>query len=253
VGGRSAGRWAEDQAVLVSELVDRMRSASQEDPAWLGSEGNRTLLEEFASARAPGTVVRWGASGQRAFASGGELSIEPPVELPAPYDSLLIHAAMAHHEVLHRVYSDDSGAIAMAAQLAVHRPYLTTRGEQVFNWLEDARIARMEREAQPVNDEYPLLVHRLSVEQQEASYASSVKESPWTDSPTHPIAQLRMALGKRILAGEIDEPVAPFVARMMDELEPAINAAIASDETNGAREGALAIVDVLERDWDELV
>jgi hypothetical protein len=122
--------------VLVSELVDRMRSASQEDPAWFGSEGNRTLLEEFASARAPGAVVRWGASGQRAFASGSELSIEPPVDLPAPYDSLLIHAAMAHHEVLHRVYSDDSGATAMAARLALGRPYLRTLGEQVFNWLE---------------------------------------------------------------------------------------------------------------------
>ncbi len=40
---------------------------------------------------------------------------------------------MMHHEVLHRVYSDDSGASAMAAHLALRRPYLTTLGEQVFN------------------------------------------------------------------------------------------------------------------------
>jgi hypothetical protein len=38
--------------------------------------------------------VRWGASGQRAFASGSELSIEPPVELSAPYDSVLIHVGL---------------------------------------------------------------------------------------------------------------------------------------------------------------
>jgi hypothetical protein len=160
---------------------------------------------------------------------------------------------MAHHEVLHRVYSDDSGATAIAARLTLRRPYLRTLGEQIFNWLEDARLARMEHAAEPINDEYSVLLHRLSVEQQEASYQSSVKESPWTDSPTHPIAQLRMALGKRILEGEIDEPVAPVVARVMDELEPAIKAAITSGETNGAREGALVIVDMLERDWDDLV
>jgi hypothetical protein len=35
--------------VLVSELVDRMRAAAEEDPTWLGSERNLALLEEFAA------------------------------------------------------------------------------------------------------------------------------------------------------------------------------------------------------------
>ena len=39
----------------------------------------------------------------------------------------------------------------------------------------------------------------------------------------------------------------------MAELEPEISTAIASQETNGAREGALAVVAVLAREWDGLV
>jgi hypothetical protein len=39
----------------------------------------------------------------------------------------------------------------------------------------------------------------------------------------------------------------------MAELEPEISAAIASEETNGAREGELAVVAVLEREWDRLL
>ena len=238
--------------MLVSELIDRMRAAAEKDPTWLGSERNLVLLEEFAAERAPGTVVRWGQSGQRAFAARGVLWIEPPVELPG-YDSIIIHAAMVHHEVLHRVYSDDTGAAAMSARLALYTPYLTTLGEQVFNWLEDVRMARMEHAAEPANDDYPVEVHRLSVEQQEAHYQSRLKEQPWTTSPTHPIAQVRMALAKRILGGELDDPVAPVVVGVMAELEPVISAAIASQETNGAREGALTVVAVVEREWDELV
>jgi hypothetical protein len=238
-------------AVLVSELVGRMRAAAEEDPTWLGSERNLALLEKFAAERAPGTVVRWGQSGQRAFASGGVLSIEPPVEL-AGYDSIFIHAAMAHHEVLHRVYSDDTGAAAMSGRLTLYTPYLTTLGEQVFNWLEDVRMARMEHAAEPANDDYPVEVHRLSVDQQEALYQSSLGEQPWTTSPTHPIAQVRIALAKRILCGELDDLVAPAVARVMAELKPEISIAIASQETNGARGGALAVVAVLAREWDEL-
>jgi hypothetical protein len=228
-----------------------MRAAAEEDPTWLGSERNLALLEEFAAERAPGTVVRWGQSGQRAFASGGVLSIEPPVEVPG-YDSIFIHAAMAHHEVLHRVYSDNTGAAAMSGRLTLHTPYLATLGEQVFNWLEDVRIARMEHVAEPANDEYPVEVHRLSVDQQEAFYRSSLKEQPWTTSPTHPIAQVRMALAKRILGGELHDPVALVVVGVMTELEPVISAAVASQETNGAREGALAVVVVVERERDEL-
>jgi hypothetical protein len=239
-------------AVLVTELVDRMRAAAEEDPTWLGSARNLALLEEFAAERAPGTVVRWGQSEQRAFASGGVLSIEPPVELPG-YDSILINAAMAHHEVLHRVYSDDTGAAAMSGRLTLYTSYLTTLGEQVFNWLEDARIARMEHAAEPANDDFPVELYRLSVDQQEAFYRSSLGEQPWTTSPTHPIAQVRMALAKRILGGDLPDPVAPVVARVIAELEPAISAAVASEETDGARVGALAIVAVLARDWHELV
>ncbi len=250
VGPRPGRGGPYDLAVLVSELLDRMRAAA-EDPTWLGSERNRALLDEFAAQRAPGTVVRWGQSGQRAFASAGTLSIEPPIEVPG-YDSILIHAAMAHHEVLHRVYSDDTGAAAMNAQLALYTPYLRQLGKQVFNWLEDARMARMEHAAEPANDDYPIELHRLSVEQHEAFYQSSLKEQPWTTSPTHPIAQVRMALSKRILGGELDDPLAPAVARVMTELEPVISGAIASEETNGAREGALSVVALLERDWGEL-
>jgi hypothetical protein len=238
--------------VLVSELVDRVRAAAEEDPTWLGSERHLALLEEFAAERAPGTVVRWGQSGQRAFASGGVLSIEPPVEL-AGYDSIFIHAAMAHHEVLHRVYSDDTGAAAMSGRLTLYTPYPATLGERVFNWLENARTARMEHAGEPANDDYPAEVHRLSVDQQEALYQSSLGEQPWTTSPTHPIAQARMALAKRILGGDLGDPVAPVVARVIAELEPVISAAVASEETDGARAGALAVVAVLARDWHELV
>jgi len=238
--------------VLVSELVQRTRAAAEEDPAWLGSDANRALLQEFAAQRAPGTVVRWGQSGQRAFASSVVLSMEPPVSLPG-YDTILIHAAMAHHEVLHRVYSDDTGAAVMAAALRRYTPYLAELGEQVFNWLEDARMARMEHAAEPRNDEYLVELHRLSVEQHEAFYQSSVGEQPWTTSPTHAIAQARMALAKRILGGEFEDPVAPVVAMVMSELEPVISVAIASERTDGAREGALAAVAVLARDWHELV
>jgi len=238
--------------VLVSELIERTRAAAEHEPAWLGSESHLALLEEFAVARAPGTVVRWGRSGQRAFASLGALSIEPPVELPG-YDSILIHAAMAHHEVLHRVYSDETGAAAMAARLSGYTPYLVTLGEQVFNWLDDARIARMEHVSTPANDDYPAEVHRLSIGQQEADYCAKLKEEPWTPSPTHPIAQVRIALAKRILGGELDDPVAPVVAKVMAELEPSISGAITSEQTNGAREGALTVVAVLSREWNALV
>jgi hypothetical protein len=106
--------------------------------------------------------------------------------------------------------------------------------------------------SQPANDEYPVEVHRLSVDQQEAFYRSSLKEQPWTTSPTHPIAQVRMALAKRILGGELHDPVALVVVGVMTELEPVISAAVASQETNGAREGVLAVVTVIEREWDEL-
>ncbi|HXB66411.1 MAG TPA: hypothetical protein VNV42_16220 [Solirubrobacteraceae bacterium] len=40
------------------------------------------------------------------------------------------------------------------------------------------------------------------------------------------------------------------MAEVMAELEPAISSAIASEETNSAREGALAVVAVLAREWD---
>jgi len=228
-----------------------MRVAAEQDPTWLGSQRNLALFAEFAIERARGTSVLWGQSGQRAFASREVLWIEPPVELPG-YDSILIHASMAHHEVLHRVYSDEEGAADMSARLASYTPYLNTLGKQVFNWLEDARMARMEHVAEPANDDYPAEVHRLSVGQQEADYRMNLNEQPWTTSPTHPIAQVRMALAKRILGGELDDPVAPIVAEMMAELEPEISAAIAAEETNGAREGALAVVTVLAREWDAL-
>lgn len=229
-----------------------MRAAAEKDSTWLGSDCNLALLEEFAAERVPGTVVGWGQPGRRAFASGGTLSIEPPVELRG-YDSIFINAAMAHHEVLHRVFSDDTGAAAMSDRLTLYTSYLTMLGEQVFNWLEDARIARMEHAAEPANDDFPVELYRLSVDQQEALYQSSLKEQPWTTSPTHPIAQVRMALAKRILGGDLDDPAAPIVMRMMAELEPVISAAIASQETNGAREAALSVVAVVQREWDELV
>jgi hypothetical protein len=229
-----------------------MRAATEKDSAWLGSDRNLALLEEFAVERVPGTVVGWGQSGQRAFASGWTLSIEPPVELPG-YDTIFINAAMAHHEVLHRVFSDDTGAAAMSGRLALYTSYLATLGEQVFNWLEDARIARMEHAAEPANDDFPIALYRLTVDQQKALYESSLKEQPWTNSPTHPIAQARMALAKRILDGDLDEPAAPVVLKIMAELEPVIGAAITSQETNGAREGALSIVAVVLREWNELV
>ena len=62
-----------------------------------------------------------------------------------------------------------------------------------------------------------------------------------------------MALAKRILGGDLDDPVAPVVMGVMTELEPVISAAIASQETSGAREGALSAVAVVQREWDELV
>ena len=96
--------------------------------AGTGTKRNLALLEEFAAERVPGTVVGWGQSGQRAFASGGTLSIEPPVELPG-YDTIFINAAMSHHEVLHRVFSDDTGAAAMSGRLTLYTSYLTMLGE----------------------------------------------------------------------------------------------------------------------------
>ncbi len=50
-----------------------------------------------------------------------------------------------------------------------------------------------------------------------------------------------MALAKRILGGEVDNPVAPVVAKVMADLEPAISGAITSEQTDGAREGALTV------------
>ncbi len=52
----------------------------------------------------------------------------------------------------------------MSARLSGYTRHLVTLGEQVFNWLEDARIARMEHVTEPANYDYPAEVHRLSTD-----------------------------------------------------------------------------------------
>jgi len=63
-----------------------------------------------------------------------------------------------------RLDSDDTGAAEISNRLVRYTPYLTTLGGQVFNWLEDARMARMEHAAEPANDDFPVELYRLSVE-----------------------------------------------------------------------------------------
>jgi hypothetical protein len=238
--------------VLVSELIDRTRAASDADPGWLGSDEHLELLGEFVSSRAPGTSVVWIDAGERSYKQAGRLALEKPTLIPG-FDAVQIHAIMSLHEVHHAVYTDHDGAAAMRATLSRYDPVLRQLGESAFNWLEDARMRNREHSVQPGNDQYVAELHRLSIMQEEQMYALSLNEQPWTGTPTRSDEQLRVALAERILVGDRGSVMAPIVAGIIEEITPIIDVAVSAAGTDGARLGAVQITAVVAPRFSELV
>jgi hypothetical protein len=241
-------------AMLTSELIEQTKDAYGADPDWLGSEAHRQLLTEFVSSRAPGvSSVVWLKPGKRSYRDArGVVALERPSLLPDGLDVVRLHSELALHELLHALYTDHSGGQAMDRVTALLRGWHRDTAELLFNWLEDARIRRCEHDAEPANDEYVEEHHRFSIEQLEEDYARQVGESPWTKTPNHTFAQVRIALAERILVGDRGSDLAPVVASIVGDVYPLIDKAVAADGTNGAREATLGIIEVIARRQREL-
>ena len=240
--------------MLTSELLERAKEAYAADPSWLGSEAHRNLLQEFFASRAPGvTSVRWLEPGGRSHKDErGVIHIERPVERNDERDVVRLHSEIALHELLHALYSDYMDAAAMNRTLGLLRGWFRATAEQLFQWLEDARVRRCEHKVEPGNDEYVKDLHRWAMEQVEEEYRERAAEDPWIETPEHTYAQVRVALAERILVGARGSRVAPLVAQIVDEVQPFIDQATSARDTRGARTGALEITDVILAHRNEL-
>jgi hypothetical protein len=234
--------------VLTSELIDRTRAASEADGGWLGSDAHRHLIEEFASGRLSREVsVVWLDPGSRSYKdSDGQIAMERPMAVPDDRDVPRIHGEMVLHEVLHEIYTDHLGAADFTERLAACPKRLRPLGTQLFNWLEDARVAEQVHDHEPENDEYVDELYELSADQIELRYRLQHRKRPWSSHPRSTFAQLEAALGYRILIGEAPSPVSRVVSEILEAAGPIIDEAVLSPDTNGARNGALRILTLIE-------
>jgi len=240
--------------MLVKTLIEIAQRAARDDKAWLGSEAHRELIEEFAASRIQSVRVLWLPPGERSYTKGRLIAMERPTAGIETDETVDRHALMVLHEVLHLAYSDHAGADAFAFQLSRLAPFMQRLrlGQDLFNHLEDARIAHREHVAEPADDRYVSELHRLAIEQEEASHWRAHSESPWIPTPTHKFPQLRMALIERMLVGDRGPELDPMVANIVAEAASAISTGIASATTDGARAATLEVLDIVMRHGAEL-
>jgi hypothetical protein len=235
----------------VGSLIDRAEQETEQDPAWPTSRSYRSLVEEFVASRAPHTTVRWLAPGMRSYRSGPILAIESPAP-DAGIEVVERNALIVFHEVLHVVHSDHADSDAFEAALAAGPEFRERLGRDVFNHLEDARIAAREHEIAPENDPYVEKLHALAVRQEEGSYRRQQGEQAWSKTPRQVFPQLRLALLERSLVGDRGSEMSPLVHQIIADCQPAIEAGTRAPATRGARAATLEILDTVFGRWDEL-
>ncbi len=238
--------------MFVETLIEIAQPAARNDRTWLGSEAHRELIQEFAASRSDGVQVRWLPPGERSYTDGRVIAMERPKEDADTDETVWLHALIILHEVLHLAHSDDTGAQAFAHLLSQLTDFMERFGRDLFNHLEDARIAHREHLVEPANDRYVNDLHQLALEQEETRHRRFHNESSWTPTPTHQFPQLRMALVERIFVGNRDSELDPIVAEVVAESGPTINAGITSETTAGARTATLQILEIVGRRIAEL-
>lgn len=247
-----ARRFCHAARMDVRTLIERAETGLDGDAAWLSSEGYRSLIDEFVSSRVPTATVRWLRPGDRSYQEGSVLALERPAA-DAGLDAVEPHALVVLHEVLHLVHSDHLGARALATALSEPPAFRRRLGTDVFNHLEDARVAAREHEFEPGNDPYVERLHLAALQQEEQDHAEQEGAPPWSVTPRRVFPQLRLAIIERLLVGDRGSERSPIVRTVLQECEPAFRAGIASQTTQGARDATLEVIHVVSRHWTELV
>lgn len=163
-------------------------------------------------------------------------------------------AASLIHETGHMKFTDGSGRTAFDAArrpLAGSR-YLWNLSEQLFQWLEDARIQVREHIEHPEHHALVMESYASAVRRLEAQLPTSSRGELWTAKPTSAIGQLWFALAERILVGDQGQDIAPIVSEALAEADPIIAAARNSEHTNGVREAALSLTELVIQRVDAL-
>lgn len=235
-------------------LIERMQKAVKEDPDWLGSEAHLALVREYARERVPAATVVWLDEGQQTYSEGLKIFLGVPEADSAQQTCRLIAASLIH-ELSHMECTDASGrpAFDTARRELAGSKYWWDLSEQLFQWLEDARLEAREHIAHPDHDELVRENYTLAVRRLEDLYEVSAGGGElWTTEPPSAIRQLWFGLAERILIGDHGRAMAEIVAKVLRLADPIITAARNGEHTGSAREGALALTDLVIQNRREL-
>lgn len=235
-------------------LIERTQKAIEEDSDWLGSEAHLALVREYASERVPTASVVWLNQGQQTYSEGFKIFLGVP-EADSSEQKCRLIAASLIHELSHMECTDASGrpAFDAARRKLAGSNYWWDLSEQLFQWLEDARLQAREHIAHPEHDELVRENYALAVRRLEDVYeASGGGGKLWTTEPQSAIGQLWFALAERILVGDQGHAMAEIVAKVLRLADPMITAARNGEHTDSAREGALALTDLVIQNMHEL-
>jgi hypothetical protein len=213
----------------IAELISQSRTAAADEPTWLGSSEHLQLLTESLSDLGVADVALvWVPAGQAAYweAATRRIMLERPRDMPpvSAEDRAEYTALGLLHECLHARYSTPS---SLGRQLRAVEPRLRPTTGAVFNYLEDARVAKLaiadEPElADPIASHLNAAVDQL--DELSGAYGSGT-------SPPDPSNQLAFAIMAYALTPDRSVALHPAVVTELDTLRPIIDAARDGERT----------------------
>lgn len=197
--------------------------------------------------------VVWLEDGAQTFSDGFVIHLGLP-DADSPEETHRLIAASLIHETGHMEFTDGSGrpAFDAARRSLAGSKYFWNLSEQLFQWLEDARIQVREHIEHPEHDALVMESYGSAVRRLETQWPTSSRGELWTAEPTSAIGQLWFALAERILVGDQGHATAPIVSEILAKAEPIITAARNSEHTHGAREAALSLTELVMRRFGAL-
>lgn len=119
--------------------------------------------------------------------------------------------------------------------------------------VRDARLENREHVAHPEHDELVRENYALALRRLEDRYeASRGGGDLWTTEPPSAIGQLWFGLAERILVGDQGHAMGEIVKKVLCLADPIITSARNGAHTDSAREGALALTDLVIQHRHEL-
>lgn len=230
----------------IDELIAGSVEAASADPAWLGSrEQLGFLAESLPGFGVEDATLAWAPEGRPAnwVAATRTIEIERVLSgaIPRSDEVIATHTARGVlHECLHARYSTPS---SLSRQLARIEPPWRPLTGMLFNFLEDARVARA------VAADHPELaaanIDHLSAAVDQLDERSGTSGSG--PEPRSAQSQLPFAVMAYVLAPDRDVALHPDVVAALGELRPIADRARDGARTEVCVGAAVELVDAIKR------